>query len=928
MTDLSIRLLGSFQVETAVKPIISFASDKARALLAYLAAEADQPHRRDKLAGLLWPNSPQKMARTNLRRALADCRKAIGDHQANPPYLLITRQTIQFNSASAAWVDVVAFTLLSTANTTNQPLDEQAIQQLEKAAQLYRGHFLEGFFVDDSLPFEEWALLKGERFQRQTLLLLHRLVAHYEACGAYERAVPHAWRQVELDPFQEPAQRQVMRLLALTGQRAAALSQYESLKRLLDEEMGMAPASKTTALYEKILADDLDLTTGTETAVRGYELHEQIGVGRFGIVYRAVQPGVGREVAIKAIQPQYANRPDFIRRFEAEAQLVARLEHPYIVPLYDYWREPDGAFLVMRWLRGGSLQAALANGPFGLETAVSIIQQIAAALTAAHRQGIVHRDIKPANILLDDDGNAYLSDFGIAQDGLRAIEPPPAGLASLSTAVSPEQILNEPVTPLTDLYSLGLVVYQLLTGRHPFAGLSLAETVERCLHEPIPLARAQRSELPPAVDQVIQQATACQPGDRYPDALTLAAAFRTAVSGNGAVITVPADAANPYRGLHAFQEADAGVFYGRSNFIKQLLSRLAPSPQQPQVAHPHTSSRFLAVVGPSGSGKSSVVKAGLIPALRNGAIPGSEEWFIVEMTPGAQPLTELETALMPIAVNPPPSLLDPLQKDEQGLMRVLKRILPINDAGERSQILLLIDQFEELFTLVEDEAARLHFLDSLLAALADPLSQLRVIVTLRADFYDRPLQVPPLGELLRGHTELALPLTPDELQEAICQPAAGVGVTVEPQLIAAVMADVQSQPGALPLLQYALTELFERRQGAVMTLAAYTEIGGIAGALSRRAEELYDALDENGQAATRQLFLRLVTLGEGDETPDTRRRVLRSELEALSVSRGPLSVDREPITEYGIRFTDYRLPNTAVTESSPSTATPSPVHPR
>src|SRR5215813_13748502 len=152
------------------------------------------------------------------------------------------------------------------------------------------------------------------------------------------------------------------------------------------------------------------------STIKGYELHERIGAGGFGAVYRAFQSSVNREVAIKIILPHFANHPDFIRRFETEAQLIARLEHPFIVPLYDYWRDPDGAYLVMRWLRNGSLQAALRDCPFDLPSAARLLDQIAAALTTAHRNQVIHRDLKPANILLDEDGNAYLADFGIAKD--------------------------------------------------------------------------------------------------------------------------------------------------------------------------------------------------------------------------------------------------------------------------------------------------------------------------------------------------------------------------------------------------------------------------------------------------------------------------------------------------------------------------------
>jgi serine/threonine protein kinase len=150
--------------------------------------------------------------------------------------------------------------------------------------------------------------------------------------------------------------------------------------------------------------------------VQGYELLERIGAGGFGVVYRAYQSTIGREVAVKIILPANANKPEFIRRFEIEAQLVARLEHLHIVPLYDYWRDPDGAFIVMRWLRGGRLSAALQNGAFDLEPASTLLDQMAAGLAAAHYQQIVHRDLKPSNILLDEDGNAYLADFGIARD--------------------------------------------------------------------------------------------------------------------------------------------------------------------------------------------------------------------------------------------------------------------------------------------------------------------------------------------------------------------------------------------------------------------------------------------------------------------------------------------------------------------------------
>ena len=192
----------------------------------------------------------------------------------------------------------------------------------------------------------------------------------------------------------------------------------------------------------------------------------------------------------------------------------------------------------------------------------------------------------------------------------------------------------------------------------------------------------------------------------------------------------------------------------------------------------------------------------------------------------------------------------------------------------------MLDQFEEVFTLTEAEAERSLLLESLRVAVADPASRVRVIATLRGDFYDRPLNYQRFGELLGANTEVVTPLAPDELERAIVGPAEPLGLRVDPALVAQVASDVAEQPER-STCQYALTELFERRDDGRLTLAAYRDIGGVAGALAARAEQLYAARDAAGREAMRQLFLRLVTLGEG--TVDTRRRVPLSELAGLEV---------------------------------------------
>ena len=693
--------------------------------------------------------------------------------------------------------------------------------------------------------------------------------------------------------------------------------------------------------------------------IKEYELREQIGVGGFGAVYRAHQPTVGREVAMKVILPQHANQPDFIRRFESEAHVIARLEHPYIVPLHDYWRDPDGAYLVMRWLRGGSLHKLLkTQGALSIEESVNILDQVTQALHYAHRNQVIHRDIKPGNILLDEDGNAYLADFGIAKDhALAQGVTGPDAIVGSPEYLAPELARSEPVTPQTDVYSLGVVLYEMLAGEHPFPDGTPVDRLFKHLNEPLPDISTLDDGIRDAINDVIQKATAKNPEGRFKDAIELAGALREAAAldatptvtsvvelltpreqevlqlmiegkknrdiaealvievstvkwyvnqlyrkldvrgrtqaiikardldlifGNAEApsssIHLP-EPENPYKGLRAFQAADEHDFFGREKLTEKLMHRLGEDAQY---------RRFLAVVGPSGSGKSSVVKAGLIPALWRDGLPGSGKWYFVDMLPGGHPLEELEVALLRVADDRGLDLREHLERDGRGLLRAANLLLP-DDEGE---LLLVIDQFEEVFTLVEDDADRQHFLDLLREAVTDDRSRVRVVVTLRADYFDRPLQHPEFGAMVRERVETVLPLSATELERAVRDPAANVGVKFDDGLVSRIVADVNYQPGALPLLQYALTELFERRDGRKLTQAAYNDIGGTGGALANRADEIYLERDEDERDLVQQLFLRLVTLGEGAE--DTRRRVTRAEL--LSIVSDPSPLHGEGLT--------------------------------
>lgn len=641
----------------------------------------------------------------------------------------------------------------------------------------------------------------------------------------------------------------------------------------------------------------MDSTTANDLVgqeIRGYRFENLIAQGGFGQVYRAFQPVVERYVAIKVILPQYASQPNFVRRFELEAQLVAQLEHPYIVPMYDYWRDASGAYLVMRLLRGSLTQLLdRIGGPLPLDTAARMLDQIAAALTAAHRSGIIHRDLKPANVLLDAEENAYLADFGIAKRLFMMEDDSDFEHFGSPAYVAPEQVSGDVISAQADIYSLGIIVYEMLTGSLPYDAPSQSAILEKHLTEEVPSIGPMRPDLPPEVNYVIRRATQRHPKDRYANALEMAADFRRLMSGKiskserpitrrtrgtrpdepstpvrTVILNIAAVAQkNPYKGLRAFQEADAVDFHGREALVSRLVTRLRGQGEP---------SRLLALIGPSGSGKSSLVRAGLLPALRRGAVPGSSKWFFATMTPGTSPLTEFEQSIGRIAIEQPQGLANILREEPERVMRLLERLL-----APGVEFALFVDQFEEVFSLTPDDEERNAFLH-LLVALARS-TRARVILTLRADFYDRPLLHPVFGDLLRDCTEVVLPLNVAEMEAAIVKPAERLGVAFEPGLTARIIQDVRQQSGALPLLQYVLYELFENRAGETLTLRGYEVEGGAFGALARRAEAVYNDLEEAARGLVQRLFLRLVVVGETSD--DTRRRANQSELLAAHPDR-------------------------------------------
>jgi WD40 repeat protein len=474
-------------------------------------------------------------------------------------------------------------------------------------------------------------------------------------------------------------------------------------------------------------------------------------------------------------------------------------------------------------------------------------------------------------VLLAEDGTPRLADFGLARLAGAGDVTKTGEILGTIDYLSPEACKGQPVDARSDIWALGVLISEMLAGEKPFRGESQAATLHAILTQPAPdlaeLCAALGREAPPALADLVGRMLEKDWAERIAS-MRLVGAELEAIQASRPITTsrtgVPSGPLPdcPYRGLFAFREEDAPFFFGREAFAQRLVSAAQGG-------------RLVAVVGPSGSGKSSVVFAGLLPRLRQAG-----RWTIVTFRPGSEPLRRLASALLPLLepdlteterLVETRKLAEALGYEEVPLADVVSRIVEVQPGADR--MLLLADQFEEVYTQSRDPERRRAFLDAVLAALGgqgQPAARsLTLVLTIRADFWEQALAYRPLADALQNADLILGPMNRDELERAVAGPAEELGVVFEAGLVERILDDVGDEPGNLPLLEFALTKLWDHEKAWQLSHKGYEAIGRVEGALTLHAEDVYAGLATDERAAARRVFTQLVRPGGGTE--DTRR---------------------------------------------------------
>ncbi|TML08559.1 MAG: hypothetical protein E6G39_17715, partial [Actinobacteria bacterium] len=800
MDRTQAQVLGAIGIRRRDGRELPLGSALVQRLVAVLVTEQGRPISRDRLTEVLWADSPPEGPHNNLAVYISRLRTG-WDRDS------IETSPAGYALSRAVEVDAALFEqLIGRARATDLA---DALVVYDEALALWRGPAF------GSLADEWWARPTAVRLEQLRLVAMAERIEVLLSVADADRAAADSEVLLAADPLRESFVTVRMRALHQGGRSAEALRVAAAFRRRLTEQAGLSASPALDELERQILEHDPAAARATVTrSLRGYVFGELLSQGGHGSVYEATQPSLSRDVAIKVLHKDRADSPEFIRRFEAEAQFVARLEHPSIVPLYDYWREPGRAYLVFRLLRGGSLGDRVARREqIAIEDVDLLVERVGDALHSSHRRGVVHRDVRAANVLYDEDGRPYLADFGIALEHASADE------AS------------------DDVASFARMLLPLVT-EEP------AREAQRSL-----LHRAALNEVSSARDLVVQWRASRELVTPTPTPHRARQQRR---------------AGNPFVGLRVFDETDAAIFFGRAAAVSDVVALV---PKQPCVT----------IVGPSGAGKSSLVRAGVTPRLRE------QGCVVTTMTPGVRPLFSLGVALRRIATE---EQLAAHPDDVGALLRALATSQPT---------VLVVDQMEELWTQsVPDDR------DAFIGLLQEGV--VRVIATIRADFYDRPLGDRRLGPLVQTGSYALTALSAAQLASAITGPLEGTGVTAEPGLVAQIISDVDNEPAPLPLVQFVLASLFDARATDTLTLDDYEARDGVVGAITSEAERMYQQLEPRQQEQLRELFASLVTPGESS-SDDTRRRAPRAEfahidtelIERLDHLR-LLTFDRDPAT--------------------------------
>jgi WD40 repeat protein len=583
-----------------------------------------------------------------------------------------------------------------------------------------------------------------------------------------------------------------------------------------------------------------------------YEILGLLGAGGMGEVYRARDPRLGREVAVKVLPEAVARDADRLLRFEREARAVAALSHPNILTVFDVGTQPgEGGsaaavpFVVTELLEGETLREHVSRHSPGRQQLTTFAVQAARGLDAAHVKGIVHRDLKPENLFVTMDGRVKVLDFGLAKlvgqeagASVEATENSPTGAGQVLGTVgymSPEQVRSLPVDHRTDIFSLGVVLYELLAGKHPFRRETTVGTLTAILEEtPSELASLGRG-IPPSLSGIVKRCLEKDRGQRFRSAHDLGLALESVLAApTGSAALQETGERDPYPGLMSFTEEDAGLFFGRESETQALWQRLRTR-------------RLLAVIAPSGAGKTSFVRAGVVASRPEG-------WAALVSTPGSSPMRGLGQALAPELSGDPDALRKLVGFDDPETAYELV----VRWRKAHAEALVVVDQFEELFTLNGEEV------QSRFAALLGRLSKdgdVHVLLSMRDDFLIWCSEQEALAGVFLELTPLPA-LSREGLVRALVEPAKRRGFRFEDEgLVEEMVASVEGARGALPLLAFAISRLWERRDRETkqLTRAAYEQIGGVAGALAQHAEATMDRIGTERQVAVRELFRNLVT---------------------------------------------------------------------